>query len=398
MDSKQRSFSKMQESFWFLPSVIVVIMICLAHLIMYLDHKLAPAIEQLGFEKIILKQEEMRAFLATIAGSMMTVAGVVFSITILVLSQASGQYTSRVLRNFMRSRNNQFVLGLFVGIFIFCLFLLANLHPTNNLIAAISGFGLALLGVAFLISFIHSMSTSIQSSEIILNIKTETMGILNEIYPKTLQEDPFIPVAKIKGHPVFSTKTGYIQKIDWQRLLQIAAEKGKVLQLNKKIGEFIMEGEVLCEIEGEESLDADLQGLLNRSFTTGAYRTAEHDITYGIQQLVDIALKGLSPGINDLMTAQLAIDYLSSIYFTLANRKIIHEFVSDEEQCQRLIIESWCFASLAEMGFIPIIENAQNQPTILKKIETDLRKVRLACKEEGRKETIDQLIQIIHAG
>jgi len=389
---KQRHSTRIHESFWFLPSIVVSAMILLAYGVICLDRFLAPVVGKLGF---ILHQDAMRTFLATIAGSMMTVAGVVFSIMILVLSQAAGQYTSRVLRNFMRNRNNQFVLGLFVGIFLFCLFLLANLHPTNNLIAAISGFSLALLGVAFLISFIHAMSTSIQSSEIILNIKNETMKIINAVYPQTLQESPFVPVPKITGYRVLSNKTGYIQEIDQEDLLQIAIEKGRVLQLNKKIGEFVMDGELLCEIEGQEGLNEDLINRINDSFKAGAYRTAEHDITFGIQQLVDIALKGLSPGINDLMTAQLAIDNLSSLFFILANRKIIHEFICDTEECKRLLIESWCFASLIEMGFVPIIENAKTQPYLIRKIETNLLKIQNACIEERRKNTINRLLQML---
>lgn len=381
------------ESFWFLPALIVVVMIIIAHFVIFTDRTLGPIIKGSPLEGILLREESMRTFLATIAGSMMTVAGVVFSITILVLSQAAGQYTSRVLRNFMKNKNNQFVLGLFVGIFIFCLFLLANLHPTDNLMAALAGFGVAILGVGFLISFIHSMSTSIQSSEIILNIKNETIEILEEIYPKTLQESPFVPTIGLSGVAIPTMSTGYIQKINRETLLSIAIDLGRKIQTKKKNGEFVIDSELLCIIEGEEPVKPEVIRKVNAAFSFGAYRTAENDITFGIQQLVDIALKGLSPGVNDLMTAQLAIDYLSSIFHRLANRRVKHEFQCEGSDCDWLIIESWCFSSLSEMGFIPIIENAHAQPYILKKIETDLRKIRLACKEEVRVETIDRLIQ-----
>lgn len=388
-------FQKIRESFWFLPSLVLLVMILLAHFVTYLDHALAPIIKEMGFDAIILEQESMRTFLATIAGSMMTVAGVVFSITILVLSQAAGQYTSRVLRNFMRNKNNQFVLGLFVGIFIFCLFLLANLHPTNNLIAAVSGFGLALLGVAFLISFIHTMSTSIQSSEIILNIKKETLEILEEIYPKPFEAESLEGFKPIEGNPVFSFKTGYVQKVDRESLVKLAEEKGVLIQLKIKTGEFIIENELLCSSSG--NVDEEFTQQVNEAFEVGAYRTAEHDLTFGLQQLVDIALKGLSPGVNDLMTAQLAIDYLSSIYHKLATRKIIHEFLCDGGECKRLILDSWTFSSLLSMGFVPIIENAKDQPSVQKKMEIDLARIQVACKDEKRKKDVARLIEMVRS-
>lgn len=175
-------------SFWFIPAIINITLIIVAIIVIRADNFLAASQGRFPIEMISFKQELIKTFLATIAGSMITVTGVVFSITILVLAQTAGQYTPRVLRNFMRNKTNQVILGIFLGIFIFCLFLITSLHPKGNFFTTLSGFILALIGIGFLIYYIHQTSISIQATEILRNIQEETFHGIEKLYPNNYVE------------------------------------------------------------------------------------------------------------------------------------------------------------------------------------------------------------------
>ena len=382
---------EIKTSFWFIPAIIIVILIFIAMGVLHLDLVLAAHKEKIPFLIVSLKQESVRTFLATIAGSMMTIAGVVFSITILVLAQTAGQYTSRVLRNFMRLKTNQVILGIFVGIFIFCLVLLTNFDPTNNALTASSGFALALIGVGFLIYYIHQTSISIQATEILRSIQEETSGGIEKLYPKPYEEKETPEVQFNVSHSIFSHKTGYIQAVDLTALLQLAVDFGTQIEITKMVGDFVAQGEEIGLSEKNCLSDDNFSGRFHNSLIIGKYRTAAQDVAYGIQQIVDIALRGLSPGINDLSTTQTAIDYLKSIYIQIGNRDLGSPIYYHEDH-PMLFAPIHSFSSFLEIGLRAICANSKNQPTIQDLLNFTLEKIKQTIYSTNRKKLFDYYI------
>ncbi|MBX7157711.1 MAG: DUF2254 domain-containing protein [Verrucomicrobiae bacterium] len=326
----QQLWISLRSSFWFIPALMVLGAGCLGVVLVELDTKIGANLVRFNARLFGASADGARGILTGVAGSMITVAGVTFSITIVALSLASSQYTSRVLRNFIRDRANQTVLGMFLSIFIYCLVVLRTIRGGSETfipsVSVLVGIALGVVGIAFLIFFIHHITTSIQASHIICAIEQETKEVIDELYPeKVNQEEQFEKIEDFlkdkSWHEVLSQKTGYIQGIDREELIEWAEENNTIIRVLRGVGEFVMEGSALLSIANYEPSNGN-PAFLNRYFGVAAYRTIEQDAAFGIRQLVDIALKALSPSVNDTTTAVTCIDYLGAILKRLIKRKI----------------------------------------------------------------------------
>lgn len=319
-----------------------------------------------------------RGMLTAIASSMITVAGVTFSITIVALSLASTQYTPRVLRNFMADRTNQLVLGFFVGIFTYCLVVLRTIRGGDEgrfipSLAVAFGFVLALVGVGVLILFIHHIATSIQASHVISSVADETIRSIERLFPEELGEGAAEDETRAtvgwdesgaQWREVPSLKTGYIQDVDSDALLRFATKRGVVVRMERRIGEFVTEGAPLVSLSAGGTPNERAAEELNAVYSISHTRTVEQDAAFGIRQLVDIALKALSPGINDTTTAATCVDYLSSILSALARKRVESRYRADGGGL-RVIAAGPTFAGLVAASFDQIRQNAEGNVAVL---------------------------------
>jgi uncharacterized membrane protein len=328
MGKLKQFWADLRSSLWFLPLLILIGMVALAFELIDLDQYVHGSWAREWPRFFAADPDGSRAMLSAIAGSMITVAGVVFSITIVALAQASSQFSPRVLRNFMRDRGNQVVLGAFVGVFAYCLVVLRNITGGRDngfvpSLAILVGFLLSLVAIGFLIFFIHHIATSIQASEMVAAISGETIEVLQAMFPDNVepaappaQKPP--PPSDQHWHSVPSLATGYIQRVETARLHQLACRHNVYLRMESGVGDFAVVGHPLASISGPEPTPALVQGV-NANYGIDSYRTVDQDPGFGIRQIVDIALKALSPGINDTGTAMTCVDYLSAIFSTLAS-------------------------------------------------------------------------------
>ncbi len=274
--------------------------------------------------------DSARTVLSTIAGSMITVAGTIYSLTIVVLTLASVQFAPRVLRAFMRDRGNQTVLGFFVATFTYCLVVLRVIRgpggdefvPAN---AVTGGLLLALISVGMLIYFIDHIFHSIEVSNILATVARETARHIDQLYPQLwdAQADQGVAAPPAADWvPVPATRTGYLQYVDTAALLALATRHDLILWQDRHIGAFFSAGTPLLYAapapRGTPALTADL----NAAFALGRAPTLQQDVAYGFRQIVDIALKAISPAVNDPTTAENCIDYLGALLLHLARRRI----------------------------------------------------------------------------
>lgn len=188
MDRLRQLWEGLHSSFWFLPTCLVVAAGFLAIGLVEVDHRLETDLEEELPRVFAVSAEGAQGMLQAIATSMITVAGVIFSITILILSEVSNQYSPRILRNFVRDRKNQVVLGVFLAIFVYCLVVLRSIYDVGEekfipQIAVLGGIGLSLAGIGVLIFFIHHIAYSIQASTILQRATAETLAEINILYP-----------------------------------------------------------------------------------------------------------------------------------------------------------------------------------------------------------------------
>ena len=330
--------------------------------------------------------EGSRGMLTAIAGSMLTVAALAFSLTLTTITQVSSQYSPRVLRNFMADRINQIVMGYFVAVFTYCLIVLGTIRGTdeNKFVpgtAVLVGLLLALGGVAALILFIHHIAESLQTGTIVRHIHEETVDAIKSLYPDKFG-DPIDDVEKAKAalkygsetvgwHPVLSTRTGYLQRINTDGLLKWAIRHKVVLRIDRDMGGFVGEESVIFSVrsgmERPDPDEADWPDDLIKYVSIGRNRSISQDVSFGIQQLVDIALKALSPGINDTTTAIMAVDYLGATISQLAHRKFPAPLRSDGKHL-RVIVLSADFKSYIRLAFDLVRINAKGNHAVLRRI------------------------------
>ncbi len=377
MNKFKQLWSTLRSSFWFVPSVIVVVSIGLAVGLIEVDSAWSGRWMARWPRLFGAGAEGARGMMSTIAGSMMSVVGVTFSMILVVLALASSQYTSRVLRNFMSSRVTQIVLGTFAGVFTYSLIVLRSIRGGSEGVfvpnlAVFFGFVLALGGVGALMFFIHHIASSIQASSIIASVAQETIAAIDRLFPENLgresakdnDDQTHSPLTERIWRGVPAKESGYIQSVNSAGLLRLARDKKTVVRVEHGIGDFVVKNTALVSLSLEGKPDEETVAALHETFSISRHRTVEQDVAFGIRQIVDVALKALSPGINDTTTAVMCVDYLSAILARIAPRQIPSSYRYEEGEL-RVITEGASFESFLAESFDQIRSNAKGDVAIM---------------------------------
>ncbi|TYZ06172.1 DUF2254 domain-containing protein [Hymenobacter lutimineralis] len=411
MNRLRALWQNVNASLWFVPTLMVAGAILLAFGLVLAEPLLNH--ERLQDFPLLFGAgaDGARGMLTAIAGSMITVAGLIFSLTLSTLAQVSSQYTSRVLRNFMRDRANQVVLGFFVSIFAYCLIVLRTIRGGDEgrfipSLAVGMGLVLALLSIGVLIFFIHHMASAIQAATIVRNATEETEAAIARLFPDELGEEASVVEAEewlrqagqLTWQPVFSTATGYVQNIDEDGLLAVARGLQGVVRLEHGIGGFVARRALLLSVAGyagnPPALPADLTDQMNALFSLGSQRTIEQDAGFGLRQIVDIALKALSPGINDTTTAIICIDHLGALLAQLADRRLAGPLRTDEDRV-RVVAVRPSFGQLVASAFDQVRSSADGNVGVYLRLLTALATVAQHAQAPARRQALWQQAELV---
>jgi uncharacterized membrane protein len=406
MKNKLRQWwGDLQASLWFVPGLFVIASIWLAVGLVEVDVRIKGELLRNYPRLFGAGAEGSRGMLTTIAASMMTAVSVSFSITLAALAQASSQYTPRILRNFMRSRTTQVTLGILAGIFAYCLIVLRTVRGSDELqfvpsLAILFGFVLALIGVGALIFFIHHAAISIQASHLIAAVSEETIAAIDQLFPRELGEDlaedePHKPPAGLETlawQTVLATRTGYVQSVDSDALLQLAGQSEAIIKLECRIGDFVIAETPLAVVALSRPVDSAFTEKLNNLINL--HRTVEQDAGFGIRQLVDVALKALSPGVNDTTTAITCIDYLTAILVRLAPRRIPSPYRYEGEHL-RVIAVGPTFERMLVHAFTQIRCSADSNLAVILRLLRCLETIAASTQSPARRQALQQQLEVI---
>jgi uncharacterized membrane protein len=338
-------------TFWFIPLLMVVGAVVLSLLMLTLDRAAVERGLELSLAWTFTRGPAgSRAVLATVAGSMITIASVCFSITIVALQQASTQFGPRLLYNFMRDRGNQIVLGTFIAGFTYCLLILRTVNGTEDdlfvpHLSVTVGLLMALAGVAVLIYFVHHAASSIQAENVIAGVSKDLGEALERLFPERLgsgsenpdPEDSLPADFSNTAIPVTARSSDYLQAVDVERLMGLAVEFDLVLELFRRPGQFIVQGSPLVRIWPPDRMTEELAKVVQGAFYLGSRRTLFQDAEFAVDQLVEVALRALSPGINDPFTALACVDRLGVALANLAEKQIPSPYRHDEKGVLRVV-------------------------------------------------------------
>jgi uncharacterized membrane protein len=412
MSRFRRWWLDLNSSLWFVPSLMVLAAILAAYGLVHLDDSIGHEWTKKHPLLFGAGADGARGMLSSIAGSMITVAGLIFSLTLSTLAQVSSQYTSRLLRNFMRDRSNQVVMGFFVSIFVYCLAVLRTIRGGDERVfvpslAVAFGLLLALVSIGMLIFFIHHIASSIQAANVVGGAAEETEKLLDKLFPKELGDDA-TPAEKedlaalepLRWVPIAARESGYIQGIDEEELLAFAHETSAVVRMEFAIGSYVTKGSALVSVAeysaGQPPVGKAEADRLHKCYSIGNQRTLDQDAGFGLRQLVDIALKALSPGINDTSTAIMSVDRLGSLLALLAGRDLGSPVRAEGGQV-RVIAKRPDFASYLATAFDQIRTNAVEDEAIYIRLLAALHTVAQRTRRPDYRRAIGQQADLVLA-
>lgn len=356
------TWERLRTSFWFLPSTMAGGAVALSFGLVELDASLgSEAVRRLGW-LYGSGPEGARAVLSAVAGSMITVAGLTFSITMLTLQLASSQFGPRLLRSFMRDRGNQVVLGTFTSTFLYCLLVLRTVRGTEESsfvphLSVAFGVVLATVSLAVLIYFIHHVANSIRIETVLAELAAETRAAIDRLYPEQLGQaartrDPLAAASHLRedvapSRAVFIEGSGYVQHVDENALMRIATEHDLLLSIHARPGRFVADRDTLLSAAPGTHAADEVAEALRKAFVIGPDRTPAQDLQFSLRHFVEIAQRALSPGINDPTTALYCIDRLKEALCRLAEREMPSPARADERGRLRILTHVSTFEDLA---------------------------------------------------
>ena len=300
-----------------------------------------------------------QVILGDIAASIMTVVSIVFAILLMTLTLASMQFSPRIIVSFVQDRVTQWTLGIFLGTFSYCMAALPTARSLPRPVAPVATVSgamlLALTCVAWLLFFIHHISHSISVSHIVDRIAAETEGIIDGMMPWPRRVNGGMLVQEVDfstwDTPLLSEKSGYIRYVDTRKLLALASSFHVKVRLLRRVGHFVPQGAPLCMVYKGDRLSPEARDELLSVVDLGPSRTLQQDVEFGVLQIVDIALRAISPAVNDPSTGVSCVDQLSRILIRFASREPVASLLYDRASVARASIPWIHFDRLLHAAF-----------------------------------------------
>jgi len=300
-----------------------------------------------------------QVILGGIAASIMTVVSIVFAILLMTLTLASMQFSPRIIVSFSRDRVTQWTLGIFLGTFSYCMAALPTARslprPFAPVATVMGAMLLALACVGWLLFFIHHISQAISVNHIVDRIATETEAIIDDMMPwphrleRALVDDPR------RGYtwetPLTSDLSGYIRFLDTRRLIELAKTHHIKIDVLRRVGHFVPAGVPIMLVAKGDRMTPEAAEELRGAFDFGPTRTLQQDVEFGVLQIVDIALKAISPAVNDPTTAIGSVDQLCRILIRFASRETPEPWLYDPPGVFRAYVPWIGFEQLLDSAF-----------------------------------------------
>ena len=371
----------LRTNLWLVPSLEVIAAIALFTGTLALDRAAYRDAFTVPAWVISGTADAARLILTSIAAAVITVVGVVFSIILVTLTLASTQFGPRMLRNFIRDRGTQLTLGTFVATFVYAVLVLVSIGPGRHgdfvpHIGVTVTLALMVADLAVLIYFIHHTATTIQLPQVIASIArdlSEAIATQGGGDPRTRRAAPrengptgaeLLSRMEAAGGVVRATNSGYVQFIRLGSLVRFAEQADAVVSLHHRPGHFIVAGHPIGTVWPPEAA-TQVSAELGRAHITGPFRTLTQDVSFGVDQLVEIAIRALSPAINDTFTAITCVDWLGDNLCKIVNRWHPTRVHRDGGGFIRVIAAEPSYERLVQRSFEKIRQASAGMPAIM---------------------------------
>lgn len=399
MNILRRYFERLAEKFWVVPALITAFGVGGAEVLVYLDRSGRVPDWMIQSQWVYTGGATgARTLLGTVDSSMIGVAGTVFSITIAALTLAAGQMGPRLLRNFTNDRGNQITLGVFLGTFSYALMVLRSVRTADEGLfiphASLSvGILLAFLCVATLVYFVGHMANRINVDTVIELVSNDVHASIDRLAVDKAQAAPPADSFWDGGTLVTDDRQGYLQSVDSDQLVTDAFEKHVSVRLFVRPGHYVFPGTAVAVIKPHNQAVADA---INAAFTLGPERVSAEDLEFPIRQLVEVAVRALSPGINDPRTAMSVLDRLGAALCDLQGRHL-STGVTTGDNGALMVLPTVNYDGLTNAMFHMIRQNARGSTPVLMRMLEVLTAVADRERDPGRFETLHRHADLVVA-
>ena len=392
---------------WVLPTVSVVVFLLAGAVLSRVQVEEGSPLAALAFQGTA---EDARSLLIVVSSTMITVTGLVFALTIVALQIASGQYSPRLLRNFMRDRGTQLVLSIFVGAFAYSTAGLYTVGVQGSgqeafvpRLAVSGSLALALASVGVLIYFIHHLAHSIQIDTIMSQVEREAVSVIDDVYPdqpRYREPEERCPEPPMEAVGLPAARSGYVQAVDPDPLVRAAVRHDLVIVLAKQVGDHVVAGTPIAwawrRSAGQPPPGAgSLREAVASAVQVGFERTMVQDVGFGIRRLVDIANKALSPAINDPYTGVQAVQHLSVLLCRLARLRLGDWTVHDPQGELRVAVPRPKFPDYLRLGTAQIRRYGAAEPALTRALIVLLRDVGVSSATEDRRHACVRNVHLV---
>lgn len=401
-------WDRLHSSFWFVPTMMGAGAVALAYASVAVDASLADYwLKELNWLKGGGAQGAGDV-LGTIASSMITITGVVFSMTLVALSLASSQLGPRLLRNFMADTVNQVVLGTFIATFLYALVVLRAIrHADEALFVPHVSVSLAMLlavaSLGVLVYFIHHVALSIQANHAVTQIGEELAERVDDLFPAAVGKANGLSTQATElsvedAQPVLATADGYLQLIDVEGLMAYATAHDLRIRLLYHAGHFVIQGAPLALAWPATRIDTFKRARIGEAFVLGGSRSPVQDVEFALNQLVEVAVRALSPGINDPYTALACVDRLGAALSLLAQREMPAANRFDKHHTLRLQMSAVRFADLVDVAFNQIRQYGRGSAAVTIRMLESIAAIAPFTDAAKQREALERQAQMIHRG
>ncbi|MEV8087237.1 DUF2254 domain-containing protein [Streptomyces nigra] len=382
----------LRDTFWFAPTVAMVGVFFVWVAAEALDAAIVDALREEGdyasLEELLRFSEDAKTVVNAVGSAMMTFIGVVFSISLVAVQMASGQFTPRVVRLFVRSRITKATFAVFLATFVLSLLVLTSFDTTDDprkvttlpLVQSVLTLCMVALSLLLFVLYVNGTLRLMRISHVIARIAAESFRMVASMVPSVGGGD-----ASGLGEPTawvaYGGRAGVLRDVHIARLVRVARRHGVVLRLVPRIGDFVVPGTPLLAVHGGAAPPA---GALRRTASVGVERTFHQDLGFGLRQLSDIALRALSPAVNDPTTAVQALDRIVQFLAALSRRPLDEAVHRDRGGAVRLVLPVPGWNELVDLGFTEVRGCGADSPQVSRRLLAGLDDLLLLAPPDRR--------------
>jgi len=384
-------------SLLFRPALVTAALAGLAFLVIGLD---LPEPSAGSWARIfVVEPAAAQSVLSVIAGSMMSVVSIVYAVLLMALTMASMQFSPRILGGFMKDRVSQTTLGVFIGSFVYCLVIMRAITTEPAWVppyAVTVAMLLVLCALAMLAYFIHHIASGIQANNIVDRIARETRAAMDDMAREAAAyRGVEAPAADDDVVEVPARAVGYTQLVDHEGLLELAARHDLVIEVVHPPGDFVARGVPLARVSPSRRVSPAVAEAIAGAFDIGAVRTLQQDVLFGFRQIVDIALKAISPAINDPSTAATCIDHLGALLAELLRQPPLPAAIAGPQGRGRVTLHPPCFDEALTLVTKQLRQYGRGDMSVAVRLLGALEQAALAAREAAQRRAISEQAELL---